>query len=282
MKKFITTLLLLAVSCAAQAQTPYAWRLDQRNAANTAYLSKFMQPDSSDDCLASMGPTSTGAVPACHRIGAGLQLSGGVLSVPLTVGPQGPQGPQGVQGIQGIQGPQGNDGTAGPQGSMGAQGNDGRSAYQVAVDNGFPGTEAQWLATLIGPQGPQGPAGTAPSRSFSYQTRALNTCFQVSASRDAMVAYGVDIAVSSTLASGQVGTVYLRVYTDSSCTTGTQEVIRASNGLTQALGLTVTLNANGTSVLTGVIPAGAWAQLVTENTTGTPTFTARPGQEVLL
>lgn len=42
---------------------------------------------------------------------------------------------------------------------------DGKSAYEVAVDNGFVGTEAQWLASLQGPQGPagadgqQGPAG---------------------------------------------------------------------------------------------------------------------------
>jgi hypothetical protein len=35
----------------------------------------------------------------------------------------------------------------------------GKSAYQVAVDNGFVGTATQWLATLVGPVGPQGIAG---------------------------------------------------------------------------------------------------------------------------
>jgi acid stress-induced BolA-like protein IbaG/YrbA len=35
----------------------------------------------------------------------------------------------------------------------------GDSAYQVAVRNGFIGTEEEWLATLVGPQGPQGPKG---------------------------------------------------------------------------------------------------------------------------
>lgn len=39
---------------------------------------------------------------------------------------------------------------------MGVQG---LSAYQVALANGFVGTQAQWLASLIGPQGTQGPAG---------------------------------------------------------------------------------------------------------------------------
>lgn len=72
---------------------------------------------------------------------------------------EGPAGPQGMEGPQGDQGP------AGPAGPAGADGADGDSAYQVAVDNGFVGTEAEWLASLVGPQGPagaqgiQGPAG---------------------------------------------------------------------------------------------------------------------------
>ena len=32
----------------------------------------------------------------------------------------------------------------------------GMSAYQVAVTNGFVGTEAQWLASLVGPKGDPG------------------------------------------------------------------------------------------------------------------------------
>lgn len=45
------------------------------------------------------------------------------------------------------------EGTAGPAGP------EGPSAYDVAVANGFVGTEAAWLASLEGPTGPQGPAG---------------------------------------------------------------------------------------------------------------------------
>lgn len=123
-------------------------------------------------------------------------------------------------------------------------------------------------------------AGTV--RSFSYQTRALNTCFQVSAARDAFVTYAVDISATLSLSGGQVGTVYLRSYTNNTCTTGAQEITRFVNGNTGSLtvGLNTTQNATGT--LTGIIPAGLWVQQVTENTTGTPSFTARPGQEVLL
>lgn len=63
-------------------------------------------------------------------------------------GPPGPAGPAGEAGAAGAAGP------AGPAGSAGA---DGESAYDVAVDNGFVGTESQWLASLIGPEGPDGP-----------------------------------------------------------------------------------------------------------------------------
>jgi hypothetical protein len=71
-------------------------------------------------------------------------------------GMQGPQGPTGAQGIQGEQG---------PQGSPGNDGEDGKSAYEVAVEDGFVGTESEWLASLVGPQGPTGPQGPAGSAS---------------------------------------------------------------------------------------------------------------------
>lgn len=50
-------------------------------------------------------------------------------------GDVGPQGPQGIQGEQGPQGPQG------------------LSAYQVAVNNGFSGSESEWIQSLKGVDG---------------------------------------------------------------------------------------------------------------------------------
>lgn len=41
-------------------------------------------------------------------------------------------------------------------GGSGEAGADGKSAYQIAVDNGFVGTETEWLASLKGPKGDQG------------------------------------------------------------------------------------------------------------------------------
>lgn len=42
---------------------------------------------------------------------------------------------------------------------QGQDGNDGKSAYQVAVDEGYTGTEAQWLESLKGAKGDKGDTG---------------------------------------------------------------------------------------------------------------------------
>lgn len=104
-----------------------------------------------------------------------------------SVGPQGPQGPQGEQGLQGPAGIDGQPGVGVPTGGTtgqvlakssntdysthwitlsggggggeGPQGPQGKSAYEVAVDNGFVGTEVQWLASLVGQTGATGPVG---------------------------------------------------------------------------------------------------------------------------
>lgn len=57
------------------------------------------------------------------------------------------KGEQGIQGVQGV------------KGDTGANGQDGKSAYQIAVDNGFEGTETQWLASLKGDKGDNGESG---------------------------------------------------------------------------------------------------------------------------
>jgi len=48
-------------------------------------------------------------------------------------------------------------GMSGPQGATGA---DGKSAYELAVDNGFVGTEQEWLDSIEGVEGPAGPTGS--------------------------------------------------------------------------------------------------------------------------
>ena len=55
------------------------------------------------------------------------------------------QGPQGPQGEQGPQGPLGVPGERGPKGDTG---NDGKSAYQLAVEGGYTGTEEEFKEEL--------------------------------------------------------------------------------------------------------------------------------------
>lgn len=78
------------------------------------------------------------------------RLMNGVFKLNLDI----PRGPQGNQGPMGPQGP------TGYPGEMGPKGDDGKSAYQLAVDNGFKGNLSQWLDSL---KGPKGDAGTGTS-----------------------------------------------------------------------------------------------------------------------
>ena len=80
-------------------------------------------------------------------------------------GDTGAQGPKGIQGEQGLQGPKGDKGDTGAQGLQGEQGLKGdngvagKSAYQIAVDNGYIGNESTWVASLKGDKGDTGAQG---------------------------------------------------------------------------------------------------------------------------
>ena len=93
----------------------------------------------------------------------------GMDGMPGPAGTQGPQGltgatgPQGDQGIQGETGVTGAVGVTGPQGPIGLTGpagTNGSNAYDVAVANGYSGTETQWLESLQGANGINGTNGT--------------------------------------------------------------------------------------------------------------------------
>lgn len=45
------------------------------------------------------------------------------------------------------------------EGAGALKGDPGKSAYEVAVENGYSGTETEWLASLVGPQGQRGATG---------------------------------------------------------------------------------------------------------------------------
>lgn len=51
-----------------------------------------------------------------------------------------------VIGIPAVQGDKGQDGKDGANGKDGKDGKDGKSAYELAANKGFEGTEAEWMA----------------------------------------------------------------------------------------------------------------------------------------
>ena len=67
-------------------------------------------------------------------------------------------------------------GTTGMIAGLTKTGNPGKTAYEIAVENGFTGTEAEWLASLKGPTGnvgavgPNGPTGNAGKDGVSLYT----------------------------------------------------------------------------------------------------------------
>lgn len=65
-----------------------------------------------------------------------------------------------VQGEKGDTGASGVAGQNGTNGINGVNGQDGLSAYQIAVGNGFVGTESQWLSSLRGATGSSGANGS--------------------------------------------------------------------------------------------------------------------------
>lgn len=74
-------------------------------------------------------------------------------------GDKGDTGADGLPGARGERGEQGPIGPAGPQGLQGERGQDGKSAYEIAVANGYTGDEEQWLASLKGRDGERGQNG---------------------------------------------------------------------------------------------------------------------------
>lgn len=121
-----------------------------------------------------------------------------------------------------------------------------------------------------------------PARSASPASRSLDTSFQISTTRDCLVNYSVDVQTAISLISGQAGTIYLEIADDTSFTSGVQEVGRFLNSCTGTLTIGLNLNQVVTGTLSGFIPSGKYVRLRTENNVGSPTFTYRSGQEVLM
>lgn len=83
----------------------------------------------------------------------------GTTTAKLTNGKDGKDGVDGKDGTNGKDGADGAKGDPGEKGADGQPGSDGKSAYELAKDNGYTGTEAEWLASLKGADGAKGADG---------------------------------------------------------------------------------------------------------------------------
>ena len=84
--------------------------------------------------------------------------------------------PEQLASLKGDKGDKGDNGKDGADGYTPVKdidyfdGVDGKSAYQIAVDNGFIGTEAEWLASLRGADGKDGKDGVQPDWNQNDET----------------------------------------------------------------------------------------------------------------
>lgn len=83
-------------------------------------------------------------------------------------GVNGKDGCDGRNGVDGLPGKDGKNGADGLPGRDGIDGTDGKSAYIIAVEHGFTGTETEWLQSL---KGADGRDGIIPDMS-NYATKA--------------------------------------------------------------------------------------------------------------
>ena len=90
-------------------------------------------------------------------------------------GEKGDTGSQGIQGLQGVKGDKGDTGEKGADGTNGIDGADGKSAYEVAVLNGYIGIQSEWLLSLKGEQGIQGIQGIQGLQGVRGETGATGS-----------------------------------------------------------------------------------------------------------
>lgn len=113
-----------------------------------------------------------------------------------------------------------------------------------------------------------------PPSSSTRNSRALNTWWLVNAQRGSTISYDVTINASATLLAGTIGQVTLQTGTSSdggiTVTADSAPLAVATSGYLAGL-----VNPGGpqTVKLSGPVPTGSYARIVSTNVAGTPTYT---------
>jgi hypothetical protein len=166
-----------------------------------------------------------------------------------SVGATGAQGIQGIQGVAGANGVQGIQGVAGIAGSQGLAGANGLSAYEIAVQNGYTGTQAQWLSTTAGAAGTNGVDGKNTLVKTTTEAAGINCV-----TGGTKVEVGLDANNNGILDINEVNASLTKYVCNGTVgNTGAQGAI----GLTGAAGIAGINGTNGNTVLNGIsAPSG--------------------------
>lgn len=133
----------LVVYCILE-KTRWEWREVMQGESNTGLLSNdFIYPD---------GIITFGINYSLKRFNFFPYVVNGTQGVKGDDGDKGDAGEKGEQGDRGLQGIRGERG-------IGINGINGLSSYAIALNEGFVGSEVDWLLSLVGQEGPQGPQG---------------------------------------------------------------------------------------------------------------------------
>lgn len=279
---------LLALFSTATWSAEYDLIMMQRNSVDTGQLTRLVtRPASGADGV--LGYNGATQLPQFLTIGAGLNLSGAVLSATpggavswASVTGKPTFAPVATSGVYGdLTGIPATFAPAAHTQAFSTITSTPTTLGGYGITDGFvrpTGTAAQYVRG-------DGTLATLPVQSVPTQaaaTRALNTIFQVSASRPALVSYSVQLTVTASLTGGQQGDVVLEIASDAAFTTAVQTVSITGLGQTYSLAVAIQGVQPQTGVVMGVVPAGYYARLRTVSTTGAPVFTYRAGQETLL
>jgi len=170
-------------------------KADQAEATGQNVRDMVLKRDPRISTLEGLADQLGGAVNAGN--GEHARLDERIDEIQLAPGPAGKDGADGKPGIDGKAGTNGTNGT------------DGLTAYQVARASGYGGTQAQWLASLVGPKGDAGPAGPV-NLQIEYRdgvaVPAITSLLGISASVDVTITWPAAFADATYIVTPQVST----------------------------------------------------------------------------
>lgn len=114
-----------------------------------------------------------------------------------------------------------------------------------------------------------------PAQVANAMNRTLNSSFQVSDQRMGIVSYNVQITNAATVVLGNSGQILLEISPDNSSWT----TISTS---TASMGSGVLVTAISTATVFGYVPRGYYVRIRSNNLSGTPTYGAPSGVEILI